>query len=365
MPEIFDYCILGAGLAGISLANELLIENASVCLIDPNGIAGGASGTPLGLINPATGRYATKSWQAEKCYSAITHNLQKVQESSPVLFFKESGVLRPALESKIAERMKENVLTQNWPEHWIQWMDQQELKSFHPEINCEGGGVWLPIGLSVDVGTYLKEFEKYLVELGLKNFFNLSYSFVNRDNFWEIEFKNHQHVKANNLIFCTGSYSLEFKHWGKLPLYPVKGQLAVLESNSPLSFSHSVSALGYITSLDNKRFVIGSTYEHSFDYEGIDQQGLEYLLGRFNKVLPELFENSKVIHQWAGIRASTPNRMPILGKHPGLANCFIFAGLGSKGLLYSGYISKLMKDYLINSSELPPELDIKRLKLLV
>lgn len=361
MNNYFDFCILGAGLAGISLAHELLNEDASVCLIDPNGPASGASGTPLGLVNPATGRYASMSWEAEKCYSKIRSNLELVQNHSPVRFFKNSGVLRPALDNKIASRMKENFNTYLWPDSWIEWVEEDEVKTFHPGINCTGGGVWLPIGLSVDISTYLNIFIELLTESGLKRFFNQNYSVSKKENVWEIEFADGTNTKTEHLIFATGSSTRKFSFWEKLPIYPIKGQLAVLESDTSLSFNHAISALGYITSLNNKQFVIGSTYEHTFNHTETDSKGLEYLISRFRKVLPELARNSTVIGQWAGIRASTPNRMPILGEHPEHSNCFIFTGLGSKGLLYSGYLSELMRDFIIDRIPIAEELSIRRL----
>ncbi|MFV1885107.1 MAG: NAD(P)/FAD-dependent oxidoreductase [Balneola sp.] len=361
MNNSFDYCILGAGLAGVSLAHELLKENATVCLVDPYGVASGASGTPLGLVNPATGRYAMISWEAEKCYSKIKKNLALVQAHSPIQFFKESGVLRPALENKIATRMKENFSTQPWPDGWIEWLDEDDLKSFHPGITCKGGGVWLPIGLTVDIGTYLNAFVDYLGGLGLKSFFNQSYSLSEKENYWLIECTQATKIKADNLVFATGASTCSFSFWKNLPIHLVKGQLAVMKADTPLSFKHAVSAQGYNASLDTKQFVIGSTYEHNFDHEDIDVKELEYLLNRFKKVLPKLHLDSRVIHQWSGIRVSTPNRMPILGEHPEYSHCFVFTGLGSKGLLYSRYLSELMKDFLLNQIPIPKELSITRL----
>ncbi|MEQ9266692.1 MAG: FAD-dependent oxidoreductase, partial [Balneolaceae bacterium] len=121
-------------------------------------------------------------------------------------------------------------------------------------------------------------------------------------------------------------------------------------------------ALGYITSLSKKTFVVGSTYEHSFEHSGIDEKGLSYLVQRFEKVLPALKGRYKVLSQWSGVRASTPNRKPIMGKLKDLDNAFIFSGLGSKGLLYSGYLSFLMSQYLIDGTPLDKELDIQRLE---
>jgi tRNA 5-methylaminomethyl-2-thiouridine biosynthesis bifunctional protein len=45
--------ILGAGLAGCSLAAALTQRGREVCVYDPAGVASGASGNPLGLVQPA------------------------------------------------------------------------------------------------------------------------------------------------------------------------------------------------------------------------------------------------------------------------------------------------------------------------
>lgn len=361
MNNSFDYCILGAGLAGISLAYELSKENASVCIIDPHGVASGASGVPLGLVNPATGRYASKSWEAEQCYVKILANLELIQSSSPVQFYKQTGVLRPAMEEKIVSRMKENFISQDWPDGWIEWKNEDEIKKFRPGLTCVGGGVWLPIGLTVDISIYLKSFADYIAQQSVHQIYNEKYSIEKRKNLWELNFTTSSSIKARNLVFATGSSIILSRYWKDLPIHPVKGQLATLEPESPLSFSHAISARGYMTSMDAAQFVVGSTYEHSFDDESTDEEGLEYLLGKFKKVLPQLHDNSNVVHQWAGVRASTPNRMPILGEHPSYQNMFVFAGLGSKGLLYSGYLAECLKNYLLERKELPEEVSIGRL----
>lgn len=360
MISSFDYCILGAGLAGVSLSNELLKENASVCLIDPKGIAGGASGTPLGLVNPATGRYASKSWRAEECYTSIRASLGLIQQTTSIPFFKKTGVLRPAMDEKIAERMKSNFKNSDWPKDWISWLDGKELQEFHPDINSKLGGVWLPIALTVDISTYLKLFVEHLAQKGLQNFLGGPYEFSRKNNYWEIKLSSGENVHAQNLVFTSGASVKDESIWSDLPIIPVKGQVAILDMNEPLTFHHAISALGYIASLDQKRVVIGGTYEHKFFHENPDEKGLNYLLNRLKRVLPEFDFNPATISQWSGLRASTPNRMPILGEHSKHEHCFVFTGLSSKGLLYSSYLAKLFADFLLQDAQLPNEVDIKR-----
>lgn len=359
----FDHCILGAGIAGLAMATKLLQHSQSVVLIDPNGIASGASGTPLGLVNPATGRYGTKTWNAELCLEAITEDLKLTQSASQHSFFKNTGILRPAQDEKMAQRMEENARDPQWPEGWCTWLDKKELHSINSGLHCVKGGMWLPKGLTVNVEEYLRAKSKILQKQGLTLITGENYELsVNKSSETStFSFDSHDSISARTVIFTSGIYTKEFEEWTDLPLIPVKGQIAAFETSKAGDFDYSISALGYIASVSKNRFVAGSTYEHNFDHEEPDQQGLEYLINRLSKVYPELFEDAKLIEQWAGVRASTPNRKPIMGRHPRHAHHIIFAGLGSKGLIYSQFLAEKLTNYLLLDEALPEEVSIHRI----
>lgn len=358
-----DFCILGAGLAGLSLADALSEHDFSSVVIDKNDIASGASGTPGGLVNPATGRRAKKSWKAEKCYRAIAANLEKVQDGTDEQFFVNNGLLRPALLEKMARKMKEQHESTIWPDGWCQWKSKDEIKDIHPGINCVNGGLWLPIGLTVDVGKYMKAYARYLQNNGTEILLNQEPENIHRDSLWHITLENTT-VRTKHLVFAIGHYTTESPYWDWLPINLIKGQVAKFKPNgSSLSFSHSISSLGYIARLGDKNtFIQGSTYEHDFEHLNPDAGGEEYLRKRMRRTLPQLEEQSEVVDQWAGVRTSTPNYKPILGRHPQHQNLHVFTGLGSKGLLYGKFLAEHYADHFVNGTKLYPEIDIARFK---
>jgi glycine/D-amino acid oxidase-like deaminating enzyme len=73
-----------------------------------------------------------------------------------------------------------------------------------------------------------------------------------------------------------------------------------------------------------------------------------------------LAKKVQIKDSWASVRASTPNRKPYLGAHPTISNCYVFAGLGSKGLLYSSLGARYLANHLINDESLPNELKVQR-----
>jgi glycine/D-amino acid oxidase-like deaminating enzyme len=355
----FDFFVLGAGLAGLSISGKLLQKGASVCLIDTGDIASGASGTPLGLVNPATGRFGTKTWRAEECYSGISSDLEKVQEQTPVKFYKKTGILRPSQDKKMASRMKDNTQQQDWPEGWCTWLNKDEIRSINPELNCVDGGMWLPKGLTVDSGLYLKSKADLLKDKGLKVCTNMQYEIETSQSSFTISTQN-EVLQAKWIIYATGDKTGELEPWRFLPFNLIKGQLAIFDTPKAGDFDYSISALGYIASISKTRFIAGSTYEHDFDHGKPDDEGAEYLIKRLNKVYPALFEEATLVDQWAGVRASSPNRKPFLGSHPENEDIFVFAGLGSKGLMYSDYLGSLLADYITDEIKLPKEISISR-----
>ncbi len=357
----FDFCVLGAGLAGISISKALIDQGASVCLIDVGEIASGASGTPLGLVNPATGRFGNKVWQAEKSLESITQDLIETQENTPVRFYDKTGILRPAQDEKMATKMKENVVSQDWPEGWCEWLDKSEIESINSDLNCVKGGMWLPHGLTVNVPVYLKTKADSLFNEGLRIVTNADYSIQEKKSNYTLQFSGGNEIQTKALIFTAGYRTSGSSYWEFLPLHQIKGQVAIYESSLAKEFNYSISALGYIASISSSRFVVGSTYEHEFEHVEPDIEGLDYLVNRMSKVYPRLFKESDLVEQWAGVRASAPNRKPFLGRHPEKENMYVFAGLGSKGLLYSSYMSGLLADFIIKGEEIPRIISIDRI----
>lgn len=362
MSVKFDYCILGAGLAGLSLADSLQDRGLSVCVIEKNHIGSGASGTPGGLVNPATGRRATKSWKAEGCYKAISENLDKVSPYSEESFYNKNGVLRPALTEKMARKMQERFLETTWEEGWCLWQSEKEIKERHPGINCLEGGLWLPVGISVDSGQYLQALAAYLEDNKVKIFTEFVPTVSHEGTNWKIKLPERK-LEVNQLVYATGYATLSLDYWKDLPFNPIKGQVALFKTDSDkLNFDHSISSLGYIANLNNgNTFVQGSTYEHDFNDIKPDAFGEEYLRKRLRRTLPGLEERSEVIDQWAGVRVSTPDRKPVLGRHKDIKNLHLFTGLGSKGLLYGKYLADHYADHLIDGAKLYKEISIDRL----
>lgn len=356
-----DFCVLGAGLAGLSLADALREQGFDTAVVEKNDIAAGASGTSGGLVNPATGRRATKTWKAEPCYETIAENLKKIQTNTRRSFYQKSGLLRPAVLRKMARKMRKQYRKTNWPDGWCQWKSEGEIKEMHPGIVCVDGGLWLPIGLSVDVAAFLHAYARYLSEAGVVFFINKEPTIIQDKSRWIVEIDN-ETIKTRQIVFAIGGATKTSYWWDWLPLHLIKGQTATFSTGgAPLTFSHALSSLGYMAQTQKPDTIVqGSTYEHDFDHLNPDKEGERYLRNRMRRTLPDLERKIKTVSRWAGLRTSTPDKKPILGAHPVHPSMHLFTGLGSKGLLYSKFLADHYVDHLTKGTNLYPEVDIIR-----
>jgi glycine/D-amino acid oxidase-like deaminating enzyme len=67
-----------------------------------------------------------------------------------------------------------------------------------------------------------------------------------------------------------------------------------------------------------------------------------------------------VLEHFVGIRPTTKDRRPILGKHELEHNMYIFNGLGSKGVLIAPHFSKIMADFILNNTVIDKEISTNR-----
>ena len=78
---------------------------------------------------------------------------------------------------------------------------------------------------------------------------------------------------------------------------------------------------------------------------------------KLEKILKYPYE---IIGQKAGIRPTTQDRRPLIGKHPEIGNAYIFNGLGTKGVSIAPYFSVMFTNWLLGEGTLSSEVDIKR-----
>lgn len=358
-----DYyaAVFGAGISGTAITNELVKREKKVLLIDPH-VSENAPGAPAGLVNPATGRRAKLSWKSKACMSALRNLIDElIRFSGRDDLISDSGVIRPAINEKLAENFKESLEKYDWPDGWITWMKKDEIFELNPEIAPNYGGLFVNTGFTVFVDRYLNTYRKYLRKKGVDcHYESADYQFKGDENNFNIMFKNEDVFKADHVIIAAGQQTLFFEDWNFLPLHRIKGQVVLFEADSDLNWEHATSAMGYSQRRGKRELMVGSTYKHKFENLETTEEAYQQIKEKLKKMLPDIADRVTKKDQLAGVRVTTPNKLPVIGRHPEINNLCIYTAMGSKGLLFSQYVGSLLADHLVNDEPIPEELDTSR-----
>lgn len=135
---------------------------------------------------------------------------------------------------------------------------------------------------------------------------------------------------AHNTILCAGAWSsqlLELKN----EIFPMKGQMIVLEANIG-DVKHVILKQGrYIIPRADGRVLVGSTMEDVGFNRDIDAQIKQDLHQYAYQLIPAL-KNAKIEKHWSGFRPASKTGTPIITKDEKYSHLFINAGHFRNGL---------------------------------
>ncbi|GMU20231.1 MAG: glycine oxidase ThiO [Phycisphaerae bacterium] len=157
---------------------------------------------------------------------------------------------------------------------------------------------------------------------------------------------------APNAILSAGAWSslIEPEIGEKVRVYPVRGQIVLLERRKRL-FTHIVErGKCYMVPRLDGRIVVGATEEHEAGYEKRNTaEGVNHLLTLSQRLVPAL-SGATVVQTWSGLRPGTPDRGPYIGKVPGWEGLWSATGHFRSGLILAPITAEIMADLIIRGT---------------
>ncbi len=145
------------------------------------------------------------------------------------------------------------------------------------------------------------------------------------------------------LIHCTGAFA------SLGGLVPVKGEVLTVRLPG-LHVDRMVHRGVFLLPVGDDLYRVGSTFAWDGVWGGPTEAARSWLLeklGKLTSVKPE------VVDQWSGVRPTTSDRRPILGRvgtHEAVMN-----GLGSRGVLQAPWCAQQLAAHLFDHAALDPE----------
>ena len=345
MTEKKEYLIVGAGLSGICMAIHLIKNNHSVTLIDSG--ENFSTAVAAGQINPLVFRRMTKSWRvddylpyAEKFYTDL-----EIDTELPIYF--------PIQIRRMFSSAHEKVM-------WIEKQNREGFSDYLETITSEDDNYELAQN---DFGSGRIKKSSYVNAVnfveGGKNWIKkratiltekLDYSLI------EPSSSSYKGKKYDFILFCEGSHNSDNPWFNQFVVEHTKGEVLTLKSDE-ISEHESLNRKCFLLPIGNKLFRLGATYVWNTPDRSLTQEAKDDLLDKAKLLTKKSFE---VVDHQVGIRPTTPDRRPIIGKHPIFKNLLLFNGLGTKGYLMAPLLAKEFVDYLDFDKELNKEVRIER-----
>ncbi|WP_420592927.1 NAD(P)/FAD-dependent oxidoreductase [Robiginitalea biformata] len=343
---MFDYLIVGSGLAGVAMAETLRERGRTICLFDD--ASRKASLVAAGLYNPVVLKRLNLTWKGEELMDFSLPFYENLQQRLKGHFDEKLPILR-----RLASAEEQNA--------WFEAADRPGLSRFlstrlvrnvHDGLQAPHGfGEVLETG-RLHTARLLHAYREELHEKGRLR----AESFVhgalelNRDH---LAYKG---IRARRIIFCEGFGMRGNPFFDYLPLQGSKGELLTVRIPG-LGETRIVKSDIFLIPLGADRYKVGATYaRNDFDPEPT-ARAREELTAKLRKIVNLDFE---VEGQSAGIRPTVPDRRPLVGRHPEHDALFALNGMGSRGVLLAPYAAACLADFMEEGRPLPPEMDLSR-----
>jgi glycine oxidase len=156
-----------------------------------------------------------------------------------------------------------------------------------------------------------------------------------------------QFLEAETVVLAAGSWSgrLAASLGLSISVRPVRGQILLLAGPPGLIGPTINNGESYLVPRRDGRILVGSTMEDAGFNECTNPETLLRLRSLAASILPVTRE-LPVEADWAGLRPGTPDRMPYLGRVPGLPGLVLATGHYRNGILLAPATAALIADLL-------------------
>ncbi|MGV3630091.1 MAG: NAD(P)/FAD-dependent oxidoreductase [Bacteroidota bacterium] len=339
------YIIVGAGIAGLSIAFRLEERNIPYIIVDSGNNQ--SSQVAAGIINPIVFRRVSLSWRVAELLPEAKNFYRRLEQQLGGSFLRPIPIRRAFAHEQELDLWLEK---QSTPEFspYLKELDEKDASYNTIKQRCGTGLVkdsWW-----VDTKALLSCWHQKLREENKLRTEIFDYAKVDPEQL------TYDGMEFEELIFCEGFRAKQNPWFSHLPVQATKGELLTVK-NLFLPENELYNYKCFVLPTGNHEFKVGATYAWNSPDTELTFGARQELEGHFQKITDTKYE---IVKHEAGVRPTTPDRKPMLGRHPVYPKLSVYNGLGTKGYLISPLLSKEFVSYLIDGNELHPEICMQR-----
>jgi glycine/D-amino acid oxidase-like deaminating enzyme len=327
-----DLTVRGAGIFGLSVAWSAVRRGARVRVIDPGGVAAGASGGVVGALAPHT----PDAWNAKKAFQfeslAMAGEFWREVEATSGLAtgYARLGRLQPLADDRAVDLAHAREVSAR--DHWqgrFRWTVIGETEAGHFAPPSPGGHlVFDDLTARLAPRAACDSLAAAIAMRGGE---------ILRDG-----------ADEGAVVWATGVAGLEELAAGG----GVKGQAALLHFDAGDVPQVFVDGL-HIVPHSGGTVAVGSTSERTYGDPVATDAALDDVIDRAVVAMPVL-HGARVAARWAGVRPRSRSRAPMLGPWPGRPGHFIANGGFKIGFGVAPRVGAVMADLILDGRDAIP-----------
>jgi glycine oxidase len=337
--------VVGQGIAGTVVAYKLLQGGYHVHVID-NSHHNASSMVAAGLFNPLVFKWITKSWNARALLREANSTYHDLE------LFLESQFIHPEALVRIIASAPE--LAQ-----WQRRENQEDFDGLIAPCDVALMAKWdKGYGNRGVLGSGWLDLKRLLIDfrnkLKLNNrLFETSIDYNRLVLEPELSYDG---ITYSHLICCEGAAAISNPFFKDVVFRNTKGEVLDVEIKG-LQLKQMLNHGQFIIPLGDDIYRIGT----NFDWQDLNPVPTEVTK---NILVAEThdffgFEMEVKEHQ-AGIRPTSPDRKPFVGRSKIHPNICLLNGLGSKGALLAPWCANQLLNHLFSEAEIHPDIDLNR-----
>ncbi len=343
---MFDYLVVGLGLAGISFCEILENEGKTFAVVSDGSQQ--ASQVAGGLYNPVILKRFTMAWKAKEQMERVVPFYSSLERKLSTKLDYKVPVLR-----RFASVEEQNA--------WFEASDKPGLEDFLSTqlIENKNSSIHAPYGFGevkhtgrLDTGTLVESYANYLEEQQLLHSEHFEFDSLKLFDDY-VEYKD---ISAKNVVFACGFGLKNNPFFNYLPLNGTKGELLTIKAPE-YKEQNVIKSSVFTIPLGDDLYRVGATYKWKDKTNTPTAESMEELVQKLKTFLRCDF---KIVQHVAGIRPTVVDRRPLVGQHPLHKKLYVLNGFGSRGVLIAPYASQQLFDKIEKGIPMDLEMDIQR-----
>ena len=348
--------VIGAGVAGAATAHALAQRGIEVTVLERAARpAQAASGNPVAVFRPVISRDDNRATRLTR--AAFLHD-QRAWAMLEGVEWARCGVLHLAKDADAAAKQQQALAATAPPAEFARWVDLAEAREL-ANWPVAAPGVFYPTAGWVVPGSLCSTWLDHPA-IRVKTGCAVARVETVAAGWRAMDREGTVLVEADAVVLANARDALSLVPGQVWPLNTVRGQITQLPPGSLPEIRRVIAREGYVAP-GASRPLVGATYEHDDDdTEPCTESDLANL-ARLEAILPGAGEGLAAgsVSGRASLRATLPDRLPLVGAVGGPPGLYVAVGYASRGVVWAGLLGEALADRM-TGQPLPLEAELMR-----